>query len=121
MKHFDRDAFRNDLRSCIGNITQKSYGAFEKTFLDVLDKHAPEKKKTIRSNHKPYVTKAMRTAIMRRSELETKLRSNPTDANHKAFKKQRNFCNRLYKKSEKNTTKILISRNLQTTKFFGKL
>ena len=74
---------------------------FEKTFLDVLDDHAPEKKKSIRANHKPYVTKVMRTAIMKRSELATRFRAEPTDFNKKAFKKQRNFCNRLYEKERK--------------------
>ena len=64
-KNFDRNAFRNDLRLKLGEIPTKTYGMFEKTFLDVLDDHAPEKKKSIRANHKPYVTKA----IMKRSEL----------------------------------------------------
>ena len=45
--------------------------------------------------------KAMRTAIMKRSELITKLKAEPTDLNKKAFKKQKKFCNSLYKKERK--------------------
>ena len=101
MKHFDRDAFRTDLRLKLGEIEINSYGIFEKTFFEILDKHAPMKKKYVRANHKPYVTKAMRVAIMKRSELTTKYRANPTNENKKAYKKQKNFCNRLYKKERK--------------------
>ena len=46
------------------------YHAFEKIFLKVLQRHAPIKSKTIRANHAPYVTKKMRKAIMKRTELQ---------------------------------------------------
>ena len=120
MKNFDRDAFRNDLRLNLGKIPQQSYGIFEKTFFEVLDRHAPEKKKSVRANHKPYVTKAMRTAIMKRSELATKYRSNPTEENNKAFKKQKNFCNRLYKKERKKYYENLDIKKLTDNKEFWK-
>ena len=38
---------------------------------------------------------------MKRSELATRSRKNPTEENSKAFKKQRNFCSRLYRKERK--------------------
>ena len=89
MKHFDRDAFREDLRFKLREIEIKSYGNFESTFFEILNKYAPLKKKYVRANHKPYLTKAMRVAIMKRSELTTKYRANPTNENKKAFKKQK--------------------------------
>ena len=120
MKKFDRNAFRNDLRLKLGEIPKQTYGMFEKTFLDVLDDHAPEKKKSIRANHKPYVTKVMRTAIMKRSELATKFRAEPTDFNKKAFKKQRNFCNRLYKKERKKYYENLDLKKVTDNREFWK-
>ena len=33
------------------------YCTFDKSFVEVLDKHAPKKKKILRGNHKPYVNK----------------------------------------------------------------
>ena len=65
----------------------------------MLDQYAPNKrkKKIQRANHKPYVTKAMWKAIMKRSKLAKKYRTRAIEENKKAFKKQRNFCNR-YKK-----------------------
>ena len=38
---------------------------------------------------------------MKRSVLATKCRAKPNEDNQKTFKKQRNFCNRLYKKERK--------------------
>ena len=55
-----------------------------KTLLSPLNKHAPFKKSILRANHKLYATKAMRKAIMKRSDLVTKYKKNPTDANLKA-------------------------------------
>ena len=80
MKSFDKASFKEDLKAKLQNI-EKTYLNFETTFKSVLDKHAPEKKKTLRANSKPYVTKAMRKAIMKRSELATRLRKNPTEEN----------------------------------------
>ena len=70
-KLFNRNDFRNDLRTAIANVS--TYDEFEGTYLDVLDKHAPMKTKTVRSNVAPYMTKTLRKAIMRRSALKNKL------------------------------------------------
>ena len=39
-------------------------------FLENLNVHAPVKKKSLRANHAPYMTKALRKNIMKRSELK---------------------------------------------------
>ena len=51
---------------------QKQYltRTVEDNFLGVLNEHAPLKKKVLRANHAPYVTKALRKAIMKSSYLE---------------------------------------------------
>ena len=97
MKNFDRDLYRAELKSELEKIDSK-YESFEDTFTALLDIHAPMKKKILRANEKPYVTKAMRKAIMKRSELATKYRRNPTEDNLRAWKKHKNFCSNLYKK-----------------------
>ena len=56
-----------------------SYNLFEKIFLKVLEDHAPVKKKTIRHNNKPHMTKAIRKAIIRRSALRNKVLKIKTD------------------------------------------
>ena len=117
MKHFDREVFRSDLISEISKIGS-DYNVFDDTFNKVLDKHAPIKTKLLRANHKPYVTKAMRKAIMKRSELATKYRRSPTDENLKAWKKHKNYCSNLYKKERKNYYESLDMNNLTDNKKF---
>ena len=60
----------------------------------------------------------MRKAIMKRSELATKYRTRPTEENKKAFKKQRNFCNRLYKKERQKYYENLDLRKINDNKKF---
>ena len=117
MKHFDREVFRSDLISEISKIGS-DYNVFDDTFNKVLDKHAPIKTKLLRANHKPYVTKAMRKAIMKRSELASKYRRSPTDENLKAWKKHKNYCSNLYKKERKNYYESLDMNNLTDNKKF---
>ena len=45
---------------------------FEKSFVEVLDTHAPKKKKFLCGNQKPYVNKTLRSEIMKRSQLKTR-------------------------------------------------
>ena len=70
-KYFDRSKFKNNLNEKLSEGIS-NYESFETTFIEVLNKHAPLKKKLLRANHAPYITKTLRKAIMRRSQLETK-------------------------------------------------
>ena len=74
---------------------------FDKTFIEILNKHVPIKKKLVRADQAPCMTKALRKAIMRRSELETKYFKLKTNDTLKAYRKQKNYCSRLYKKERK--------------------
>ena len=56
------------------------------------------KQKVVRANDKPFMTKILRKAIMRRSFLKNKYQKLKSDESHKAFKKQKNYTNRLLKK-----------------------
>ena len=48
-KNFNNNSFRGELSERLA-ITRE-YGDFEKTYLEVLDNHAPIKNKTIRARH----------------------------------------------------------------------
>ena len=67
--------------------------SFNEIFHGVLNTQAPFKKKVVRANQKPYVTKRLRKAIMKRSHLENKFYKCRTEENSKALKKQKNYCN----------------------------
>ena len=98
-KHFNNNSFRESLRMKL-SITRE-YDDFEKAYLEVLDKHAPIKKKTVRANQVPYMSKTLRKAIMRRSNLENKYLKSRNPESKEAYKKQKNYCSRLYKKERK--------------------
>ena len=90
---------RKTLTYALSTFEKINYQQLDKTFIEILNKHAPMKKKLVRTNQAPYMTKALRKAIMRRSELETKyfkLKTNDTSK-----KTQKNYCSRLYKKERK--------------------
>ena len=64
-------------------------------------RHVPMKKKLVRGNEVPYMTKALRNTIMKRSELESKYLKNKSYQNMKIYEKQKSFCSKLYKKERK--------------------
>ena len=98
-----------------------NYEVFEREFLNVLNNHAPLKKKFIRANHVPYMTKPLQTkAIMKRSQLENKYLRNSSNLNRTKYKKQKNFCSRLYKKERKKFYSKLDIKNLTDNKQFWK-
>ncbi len=92
--------FGIDLGRRLRNVPN-TYDEFERTFLDTLDFHAPQKSKVIRANHKPYVTKEMRKAIMLRSRLQNLWYTHKLPVYHVALKRQKNYCNRLYKRERR--------------------
>ena len=75
-KQFDMNKFKNDIREKLRSAN--NYETFESEFLNVLNIHAPLKKKVIRANHVPYMTKSLHKAIMKRSQLE----SNTSEIQH---------------------------------------
>ena len=97
-----------------------SYDHFETVYLKVLNRHAPLKQKIIRGNGAPYVTKALRKAIMTRSRLESRYHLNRTDENYSLFKKQRNYVSNLYKKERKKFYKNLDTKLLSDSRKFWK-
>ena len=69
-KNFEEESFNWELGNNLINNSIESYKVFEKVFSDTLNKYTPLKKKSVRENHAPYVTKTSRKAIMRRSNLQ---------------------------------------------------
>ena len=117
-KNFDLNNFKNEIRTKMQLIDQ--YETFEEEFLKVLNKHAPLKKKFIRVNHAPYMTKNLRKAIMKRSQLENMYISNSTVENMNKYKKHKNICSKLYKKERKKFYSQLDIKNITDNKLFWK-
>ena len=56
-KYFDQEILSQNLRASLPLEIVHDYTTFEESFLGVLNKHVPLKKKVIRAKRAPYVTK----------------------------------------------------------------
>ena len=65
------------------------------------------------------MTKALRKAIMKCSELATKYHKTKSIEDYNNYKKQRNFCSKLYKRG-KTFMAIWTLKTLQIIRNFGK-
>ena len=74
----------------------------------------------MRANQVPYMSKTLRKAIMRRSNLENKYLKSRNPENKEAYKKQKNYCSRLYKKERKMYYSNLDLKNYKDNKKFWK-
>ena len=97
-KNFNEVVFRNDLREELGKIepSDLNYSSFETTFDQVLDKHAAVKKKYVQANDKPFMTRALRKAVMLRSRLRNRYNKDQTVENRNKFRKHRSSCVKLF-------------------------
>ena len=70
-KNFDKQNFDKDVilsLMCNTNVSS-NYAQFSELFEKVLDNYAPLKKRKVRGNQMPFMTKTLRQAIMCRSKL----------------------------------------------------
>ena len=74
------------------------YSNFQNVFIQVLNNLAPAKKKIMRFNNSPFMTKTLRKAIMHRSRLKNIYIRKRNVKNWENYKKQR--------KLKQNTLKI---------------
>ena len=98
-KNFNFRNFKEDLSEAL-LICRNSYDEFESAFITALDKHAPKKKKWLRGNNKPHITKPLRQAIMKRSKLKNKTNKTKLITDVRNYKKQRNYVVNLNKNAK---------------------
>ena len=89
--------------------------------IKILNKRAPIKMKYKRGNHVPFITKDLSKAIMKRSKLRNNYLKNKTDANRMLYKKQRNYCVSLLRKSKTNYYANLDEKKVSDNKLFWKV
>ena len=117
-KNYNEDMFREDLNQRLA--CSKNHTEFQDGFLDVLNTHLPLKKKLVRANEVPYMTRALRKAIANRSRLENQYYKYKTYESLRVYKKQKNFCSRLYKKERKKYYTNLDIKKITDSKKFWK-
>ena len=103
-RDFEKERFMKSLQSTLSNQNGdyvKNHDLFFNICHEVLNKHAPRKKKYIRGNNKPLMAKTLSKAKMQRTRLRNKFLKNPTNQNRLSYTKQRNFCLSLPRKKKK--------------------
>ena len=88
-KNFEQDKFKHELKNIIQNESVEYYHEFEKVFVHILNKWArPFKKNFQRAIYAPCMTKRLRKAMAKRSELKSLYLKIQTEDSIKAYKKQ---------------------------------
>ena len=100
-KKFNEKDFLYELNTCLLNNSLGNYREFENIFTNILNRHAPMKTKYLRANNKPHVTKELRKAIMKRSNLKTKAERTKDPEDEARYKVQRNLVVTLNRKAKK--------------------
>ena len=102
-KYFNAIEFRNDLLINLDNTNKErmQYDEFKDRFMDVLDWHAPMKKKVVRGNNAPFMNKVLSKAFMHRTKLKNQYNNTPNEKNKNLYKRQRNYCVNLLRKEER--------------------
>ena len=119
-RSFNIETFKKTLSDKLSRLESNSYSEFEKAFLTVLNKQAPLKTKFIRHNNNPFMTKELRKAIMKRSQLKNTYNKNHNYENWHLYKKQRNFCLNLLRKTKRNYFKNVKIQGITDNKKFWK-
>ena len=117
---FQMEMFKADLDLNLECTTVFKDSDFQSTFTRVLHNHAPIKKKILRFNNSPFMTKTLRKAIMHRSKLKNVYNKKRTNYNWANYKKQMNFCVNLLRKSETDYSQNLNIRHLSDNRNSGK-
>ena len=69
--------------------------------MELLNKHAPMKRRITRANNAPFIYKRLPKAVMNLSRLRNKYLKTPTSANKRKYKRHRHFCANLFKKEKR--------------------
>ena len=107
MKNLDEKELLEELRrvpwdsAYIFEDVDDLWDYWAKLYCQVLDKHAPLKKKRIIDDQLPWITPELQREISRRNRLLKKHAKNPTDSSWEKYRKQRNKVITLKKKGMK--------------------
>ena len=104
-KNYNHEDFISDLQEIDFNFISPErdvntvYGEFSNNILDVMNKHAPFKKRKIRDKQVPYFNTNLRKAIYRKKMLHHKYQKVPNSTNWENYRVQRNLVNKIKRKS----------------------
>ena len=121
-KNYSSLNFNEELKAKLNsdNNSYSDYNKFQTILCEVLEKHAPQKKKYVRANNSSFMTKELRKMIMNRSRYKNKFFKNKTVENWENFRRLRNDCVKLTNKIKKDYFRNLNIRSVNDNKRFWK-
>ena len=121
-KYYSHKKFRIELESALNeiNLFNISNDEFASLFMDIFERHAPLKQKYVRANQSPFITKNLRKEFMKRSRLLNAYHRDHSVDRKNAYRKQRNLCTSLFKKSKKEYYSRLHPSSVSNNKKFWK-
>ena len=115
-KNFDNAKFGYDIVTPTSNVD--NFGMYKSTIFNIFNRHVPIKKKYIRANEAPFMSKELHKAIMKRSRLRNIFLKHRTDTNKKNYSTQRNLCKKLLKNTKKSYFENLDTKKITDNRSF---
>ena len=102
------------------NNTENYLETFLELSRNIIDLHAPSKKKSVRGNQSPFMNKELSKAIMTRSRLRNKFNKSKSIEDKIKYNKQRNFCVSLLRRTKRVYYENLDEKLITDNKKFWK-
>ena len=119
-KNYDNDVFRSETQTFC-SLNETDLGLFRESIFCIFNKHAPIRKKYLRANEAPFMTKELHNAIMKRSRYRNKFLKDKSQTSRENYKILRNLCKKLLRKPKKSYFESLNTKKLQIIETSGKL
>ena len=100
-KNFSEESFADELTEKLGQVPSANFSSLHEVIVCTVNKHAPNKIRVVRGNHKPHINKALGKAIMKRSRLKNRANKSNDPLDHQLYKKQRNYVVNLNKQAKR--------------------
>ena len=123
-KKIDENAFRKDINEMEFKKLYEEEEPFDtltRTFQMVIERHAPLKKKTIRGNQEPHMSKKLSKAIMTRSRIRNRYNRWKSRENFLALKNAKKECKKISAEEKKNHFIRATENGIMRSKEFWKL
>ena len=121
-KNYNPTLFREELKNKLNEdiLSNINFNNFQNILCNVLNKHAPLKKKYLRANDSPFMTKHLRKMIMNRSRCKNAYMKNKTVENWEKYRKLRNECVKVTKKVKMEYFQNININSVNDNKIFWK-
>ena len=100
------------------NESELSLSEFLQVNIEILDNLAPVKKRYIRSNQAPFMSRTSQEAFITRSRLRNRFLKNRTNVNKALYNKQCNYCVKLLHKEKRRCYRNLNIKEVTDFFFF---